>query len=113
MRCNATLNPGKLPGLCACTSWRKKSSRPEVCAVRRLPRDLDGDDLVKALRSCGYELTRQTGSHMRLITSVNGEHHVTVPKQSPLRVGTLSGILSDVVAHHGETRDELAARIFK
>ena len=50
---------------------------------------------------------------MRLTTSVNGEHHVTVPKQSPLRVGTLSGILSDVVAHHGETRDELAARIFK
>jgi Predicted periplasmic or secreted lipoprotein len=79
----------------------------------RLPRDLDGDDLVKALRSCGYELTRQTGSHMRLTTSVNGEHHVTVPKHSPLRVGTLSGILSDVAAHHGETRDELAARIFK
>jgi predicted RNA binding protein YcfA (HicA-like mRNA interferase family) len=44
----------------------------------RLPRDLDGVDLVKALRSCGYELTRQTGSHMRLTASVNGEHHVTV-----------------------------------
>ena len=53
----------------------------------RLPRDLDGDDLVKALRIFGYELTRQTGSHMRLTTSVHGGHHVTVPKHSPLRRG--------------------------
>ena len=79
----------------------------------RLPRDLDGDALVKALRICGYELTRQTGSHMRLTTSVNGEHHVTVPKHSSLRVGTLSGILADVAAHLGMTREGLAERIFK
>lgn len=79
----------------------------------RLPRDLDGDDLVKALRIFGYELTRQTGSHMRLTTSVHGEHHVTVPKHSPLRVGTLSGILSDVAGHLGMTREELAERIWQ
>ena len=69
----------------------------------RLPRDLDGNYLVKALRLCGYELTRQTGSHMRLTTSMNGEHHVTVPKHSSLRVGTLSGILSDVAAEVGNS----------
>jgi len=79
----------------------------------RLPRDLDGDALVKALRICGYELTRQTGSHMRLTTSAKGEHHVTVPKHNSLRVGTLSGILADVAAHLGMTREELAERIFK
>ena len=79
----------------------------------RLPRDLDGDELAKALRVCGYELTRQTGSHMRLTTSLKGEHHVTVPRHSPLRVGTLSGILSEVAAYFGETRDELAERIFQ
>jgi predicted RNA binding protein YcfA (HicA-like mRNA interferase family) len=79
----------------------------------RLPRDLDGDDLVKALRIFGYELTRQTGSHMRLTTSVHGKHHVTVPKHSPLRVGTLSGILSDVAGHLGMTREELAERIWQ
>ncbi len=50
---------------------------------------------------------------MRLTTSVNGEHHVTVPKHSPLRVGTLSGILADVAAHLGMTREGLAERIFK
>ncbi len=79
----------------------------------RLPRDLDGDDLVKALRIFGYELTRQTGSHMRLTTSVQGGHHVTVPKHSPLRVGTLSGILSDVAGHLGMTREELARQIWQ
>ncbi|MBP6602979.1 MAG: type II toxin-antitoxin system HicA family toxin [Verrucomicrobiales bacterium] len=31
----------------------------------RLPRDITGDDLVKALRTLGYEVTRQKGSHMR------------------------------------------------
>lgn len=44
----------------------------------RLPRDLSGADLVKALRSRGYEPTRQTGSHIRLTTRQNGDHHITV-----------------------------------
>ena len=29
--------------------------------------------------SPGYEVTRQTGSHLRLTTEVNGEHHITIP----------------------------------
>jgi predicted RNA binding protein YcfA (HicA-like mRNA interferase family) len=78
----------------------------------RLPRDITGDDLAKALRVLGYETTRQTGSHMRLTTSQNGEHHVTVPRHNPLRVGTLGGILSDVAAHFSTSRDEIADRLF-
>ena len=35
----------------------------------RLPRDLAGLELVKLLRGMGYEVTRQTGSHMRLTTA--------------------------------------------
>ena len=56
----------------------------------KLPRDVSGDDLAKALRVLGYETTRQTGSHCRLTTSLGGEHHVTIPRHSPLRVGTHS-----------------------
>ena len=55
----------------------------------RLPRDLPGDDLVRALRRLGYRATRQSGSHMRLTTAEGGEHHVTIPRHDPLRVGTL------------------------
>jgi predicted RNA binding protein YcfA (HicA-like mRNA interferase family) len=78
----------------------------------KLPRDLSGDDLAKALRKLGYQVTRQTGSHLRLTTQQNGEHHVTVPRHNPMRVGTLGGILSDVANHFQITRDELLQRLF-
>ena len=40
----------------------------------RLPRDVSGDDLAKALGHLGYRVTRQTGSHLRLTTLEGGEH---------------------------------------
>ena len=78
----------------------------------RLPRDLSGDDLIKALERLDYAPTRQRGSHVRLTTQQNGEHHVTIPKHDPLRVGTLSAVLQDVAAHFSLTRDELLRRLF-
>lgn len=50
---------------------------------------------------------------MRLTTQEHGEHHVTIPDHSPLRVGTLSSILSEVASHLGLTRDELLERLFE
>jgi len=73
----------------------------------RLPRDWDGEKLAKLLRRYGYELSRQTGSHMRLTTQQGGEHHVTIPRHSPLRVGTLNAIIKDVAQHMELERDEL------
>lgn len=35
----------------------------------RLPRNLGGDDLIALLQRYGYEVTRQTGSHIRLTTT--------------------------------------------
>ena len=67
----------------------------------KLPRDISGDALEKALRrSFGYAFTRQVGSHRRLTTQVSGEHHLTVPAHTPLKPGTLRGILGEVAAHH-------------
>ncbi|MGB8509540.1 MAG: type II toxin-antitoxin system HicA family toxin [Pyrinomonadaceae bacterium] len=77
----------------------------------RLPRDVSGDDLAKALKGLGYEVTRRAGSHMRLTTTENGEHHVTIPRHSPLRIGTLAAILDDVTAHFRINRNELLARL--
>jgi predicted RNA binding protein YcfA (HicA-like mRNA interferase family) len=45
----------------------------------RLPRDLGGEELAVLLGRYGYEVTRQTGGHMRLTTTRGGEHHVTIP----------------------------------
>lgn len=73
----------------------------------KLPRDWSGDELVSLLRKYGYVVTRQTGSHMRLTTSQNGEHHITIPRHTPLRAGTLNSILRDVAQHFGIDRDAL------
>jgi len=59
----------------------------------RIPRDLSGTKLIRRLRRFGYEVTRQTGSHIKLTTHEKGEHHVTVPNHDSLRVGTLAAIL--------------------
>jgi len=50
---------------------------------------------------------------MRLTTLERGEHHLTVPKRDPLRVGTLAGILADVAQHFELTRGELLAKLFR
>ena len=73
----------------------------------KIPRNLNGTALVKALRVLGYERVRQDGSHMRLSTTVNGTHHVTVPAHKPLKIGTLSSILKSIAAHHQMTLEEL------
>lgn len=80
--------------------------------MTRLPRDVTGESLAKALSRLGYVATRQTGSHLRLTTEERGEHHVTVPRHDPLRVGTLAGILAEVGAHFDITRDEIIERLF-
>lgn len=79
----------------------------------KLPRDLSGDQLTKLLRRFGYEITRQTGSHMRVTSNWKGaEHSVTIPAHKELRVGTLSEILADVARYLEMDRDELAKKLF-
>jgi predicted RNA binding protein YcfA (HicA-like mRNA interferase family) len=78
----------------------------------KLPRDLSGRELVKALARLGYEVSHQTGSHIRLTTLRNGEHHVTVPAHDPIKIGTLNAILRDVADHAGLMREELLELLF-
>jgi predicted RNA binding protein YcfA (HicA-like mRNA interferase family) len=78
----------------------------------RIPRDIDGQQLTRALRRLGYETVRQKGSHIRITTQQNGVHHITVPADSPITVGTLAAILDDIAAHFRISRDELLTRLF-
>jgi predicted RNA binding protein YcfA (HicA-like mRNA interferase family) len=77
----------------------------------KIPRDLSGHQLARALRILGYESVRQEGSHLRLTTQRDGEHHVTIPAHAPLKVGTLSSILKLVAAHHRLSVPELLHRL--
>jgi predicted RNA binding protein YcfA (HicA-like mRNA interferase family) len=79
----------------------------------KLPRDVSGEDLARALRRFDYEITRQTGSHMRLTSKCKGmQHHVTIPDHSQLKVGTLAEILGDVASYLDLTRDQLVRELF-
>lgn len=77
---------------------------------RKLPRDLRADQLVQALKALGYEAVRQTGSHIRVRTVLDGEYQETIQQHSPLKPGTLNSILKNIAAHHGLSRDELLDR---
>ncbi|MEX1206149.1 MAG: type II toxin-antitoxin system HicA family toxin [Dongiaceae bacterium] len=78
----------------------------------KLPRDVSGRNLAKALHRLGYETTRHSGSHMRLTTRQDGEHHLTIPDHDAIRPGLLSAILADVAGHHGLERDDLIVMLF-
>ena len=78
----------------------------------RIPRDVGGDDLAKLLAKYGYEVTRQTGSHMRLTTVSRGQHHLTIPRHSSLKLGTLNNILGDVAEHLGIAKEILVQELF-
>jgi predicted RNA binding protein YcfA (HicA-like mRNA interferase family) len=78
----------------------------------KLPRDLSGEALAKALEKLGYTIDRQTGSHIRLTTQENGEHHITIPNHSPIKIGTLSAILRDIENHFDMTREEGLNQLF-
>ena len=78
----------------------------------RLPRDLSGMELAKALSKLGYEQVHQTGSHMRLRTDRNGTHIITIPAHSPLKIGTLNSILNEIARHFRISKTELVKRLF-
>lgn len=78
----------------------------------KLPRNIDAQQFIIALQKYGYQPTRQTGSHIRLTTQQNGQHHLTIPNHDPLRIGTLNAILTEVAQHIGVSKEELAERLF-
>ena len=67
--------------------------------------------MENALRRLGYQATRERGSHVRVTTQVNGEHHEVIPRHQPIRVKTLSSILKSIAAHHELTVEELLEQL--
>jgi predicted RNA binding protein YcfA (HicA-like mRNA interferase family) len=78
----------------------------------KIPRNLSAQDLIKALQKYQDIVDRQKESHIRLTTSTNGQHHITIPNHDPLRIGTLSSILGDVADHLSKTKEEVVNELF-
>jgi predicted RNA binding protein YcfA (HicA-like mRNA interferase family) len=78
----------------------------------KLPRDLSGCDLAKALiQHWDYRQVNQVGSHIVLQTDAPTSHRISVPDHDALRVGTLNAILRAVAKAKGVSREELVARL--
>ena len=77
----------------------------------KLPRNVNGETLQVSLRRLGYEAVRQRGSHVRITTQVNGEHHEVIPPHNPIKAKTLSSILKSVSRHHDISVEELLRQL--
>ena len=78
----------------------------------KIPRDLSGKELIKLLGKYGYNITTQRGSHIKITTQKNGEHHLAVPNHSPLKIGTLNGIITQVANHFSITKNQVLENLF-
>ena len=66
----------------------------------KIPRNVNGNELVKALR--------QLGIHIRLTLLLNNNvFHITVPNHKPIKTGTLNSILSEVSNYSNITKQEI------
>lgn len=80
----------------------------------KIPRDISGGKLIKLLnKKYGYQITRQTGSHVRLTTKLKGEHHITIPNHRHLKLGTLNNILQALAEYLKTDKQKVAEELFK
>jgi len=78
----------------------------------KLPRDLSGLQVVKALcRHWGYREVHQAGSHIILETDQPSTQRIAIPAHKALRIGTLHAILKSVATHKGVSREALLESI--
>ena len=76
-----------------------------------MARNVSASKLQTSLRRLGYEVVRQKGSHVRITTQVNGEHHEVIPQHNQIRTKTLSSILKSIARHHGVSVNELLNKL--
>ena len=78
----------------------------------KIPRNISGGQLAKLLEVYGYKVTRQVGSHIRLTTQKNGEHHITIPLHKAIHIGTLNNILKVIADHLEIDKETLVDELF-
>ncbi len=78
----------------------------------KLPREVSGKELVRALERIGYRQIRQKGSHVTLAARMPNEHHIVVPLHNPLKLGMFAGIIADVARNRMVSKEELVRELF-
>jgi predicted RNA binding protein YcfA (HicA-like mRNA interferase family) len=79
----------------------------------KVPRDISGKELARLLKKCDYQITRQTGSHIRLSSTSKGfEHKITIPDHQTIKIGTLNNILTDIAEYLQMSKQDLLDLLF-
>jgi predicted RNA binding protein YcfA (HicA-like mRNA interferase family) len=82
--------------------------------VPKIPRDSSGRELAKLLKKYGYEINRETGSHIRLVSKFREkEHRITIPDHHPIKIGTWNHILNELADCLKIDKKELLKALFK
>lgn len=79
----------------------------------KIPRDISAKELREKLKAFGYSESRQKGSHIMMVSHLEGEHHLTVPNHDPVRIGTFAKIINQVAHHFKISRDKVLERLFE
>ena len=80
----------------------------------KIPRDISGLKLSRILEKYAYEITRQTGSHLRLVSLWKGsEHKITIPNHDSIKIGTLNNILHDIAEYLKIDKSALTEELFE
>jgi predicted RNA binding protein YcfA (HicA-like mRNA interferase family) len=80
----------------------------------KIRRDISGRELAKLLGRYKYKVARESGSHIRLVsTCQQTEHRITIPDHQPIKIGTLNNILNDIAEYLKISKQELIQELFK
>ena len=80
----------------------------------KIPRATSGRELAKLLIRYKYKIVRESGSHIRLISTYQQtEHKITIPDHQPIKIGTLNHILNDIGEYLKISKQTLIQELFK
>jgi predicted RNA binding protein YcfA (HicA-like mRNA interferase family) len=69
---------------------------------------VSGKKLVSFMKSVGYSIVRQRGSHIRMEKiTLAGTHKITIPNHNPIAKGTLNDIISKVALWNQISKEKL------
>ena len=80
----------------------------------KIPRDISGREMAKLIKIYGYNIVKEKGSHIRLLSNIkDSEHKITIPDHKQIKIGTLNNILNDIGSYLKMSKEQLIHELFK
>jgi predicted RNA binding protein YcfA (HicA-like mRNA interferase family) len=80
----------------------------------KIPRDISGRGMAKLIKIYGYNIVKERGGHIRLLSNIkDSEHKITIPDHKQIKIGTLNNILNDIGGYLKMSKEQLVHELFK